>query len=126
MATMSFARSATFKVPRLPAVARLVSGLGTVGAGVLFLSALFLQSHPLGIAAIVALALSLVGIAVTQGWAAYVLFSTGGWVTLGGRRTSRSEQPARFVTWVTLHGLFAATYGAAAGFLIWIAISYGH
>ncbi|HEY2660000.1 MAG TPA: hypothetical protein VGI79_09785 [Caulobacteraceae bacterium] len=122
---MSFTRSATLNFLRIRVVAGLVSGLGGLFAGMLFLSALFLHSHVLGIAALVALAFGLLGIAVTQGWRAYLLFNPGSWTTLGGRPTSRSEQPARFVTWVTLHGLLAATYSTAAGYMIWIAIFPG-
>jgi hypothetical protein len=123
---MSFTRSAALNFLRVGVVAGLVSGFGALVAGMLFLAGLFLRSHALFIAALVALAVGLFGLAVMQGWRAYLLFNMGSWRTLGGRPTSRNEQPARFVTWVTLHGLLAATYGTAAGFMIWTAIFSSH
>jgi len=123
---MSFTRPATLNFLRIGVAAGFMSGLGALIAGTLFLAALFLRSHVLVIAALVALAFGLLGLAVMQGWRAYLLFNTGSWRTLGGRLTSRSEQPARFVTWVSLHGLLAATYSTAAGFMIWIAIFSSH
>ena len=123
---MSFTRSATSNFLRITVVAGVVSGLGGLFAGILFLSALSLHSHVLGVAALFALASSLLGISVTQGWRTHLLFNTGSWTTLDGRPTSRREQPARFVTWVTLHSLLAATSGTVAVFVIWIAISSDH
>jgi hypothetical protein len=126
MAAMSLSRSPTSSLLRIRVAAALASGLGVPFAGILFLSALFSHSHLLGTAALVALALSLLGFAVIQGWQAYLLFETGSWTTLGGQPTSRTEQPARFVTWVALHGLFATTHCVVATFIVWIAISSGH
>jgi hypothetical protein len=123
MAAMSRTRSARSSVLLIGAVAGIASGLGALLAGMLFLSALFSQSHVLGRAALVALAIGLLGSAVARGSQAYLLSETGSWTTLGGRPASRSEQPAWFVTWVTLHGLLATTYGVAAAFMVWIAIS---
>jgi hypothetical protein len=126
MAAMSFTRSAASSFLRMRAVAGLASGLGVLLAGVLFLSALFSHSRVLGMAALVALAVSLLSVAVIEGWRAHRLLETERWMTFGGRPTSRSEQPAKFVTWVTLHGLLATAYGAAAAFMIWIAFFSGH
>ncbi len=123
---MTFTRSPTLRFLRIRVVSGLASGVGALSAGALFLAALFLHSHAVGIAALVALAVSLLALAVTEAGRAFLLFDTGRWTTLGGRPTSRVEQPARFATWVTLHGLFATIYGVAAGFMIWIAISSGH
>lgn len=123
MAAMSFTRSPTLVFLRIRVVAGLASGVGALAAGTLFLGAVFLHSRAVGIAALVALAISLLALAVTEGWRAFLLFDTGRWTTLGGRPTSRSEHPAMFATWVTVHGLFAAINSGAAGYMIWIAIS---
>jgi hypothetical protein len=126
MTAMSFARSATLSFLRIRVIAGLASGLGALSAGVLCLSALFLRSHALGKAAIIALAVSLLGLAVIEGWRSWILFESGNWRTLGGRLTSRSEQPAWFVTWVSVYGLLGVTYSAAAAFMIWSAVVSGY
>ena len=122
---MSLTRTAESNCLRIRVVAGLMSGLGAVLAAILCLSATFLHSGVLGTAALGALASALLGMAVTEGSRAFLLFHSGKWMTIGGRSASRSEKPARFATWVTLHGLFALTYSAGAGFMIWIAISPG-
>lgn len=122
---MGFTRSARSSFLRVRVVAGLASGLGLLFAIVLFLSALFLHSHVLGMAALVALAIALLGLAVTKGSWAYLLAETGSWTTLGGRPTSRSEEPGWFVTWVILLGLLAGTESALAAFMVRIAISSG-
>jgi hypothetical protein len=126
MFAMTFTPSAASSFLRIRVIAGLGSGMAALFAGVFFVSALFSHWHVLVIAALVALAISLLSIAVTQGMAGYLLFKMGSWTTLGGRPTSRSEQPARFPTWITFHGLLAAVNCAAAAVMIWIAISWGH
>jgi hypothetical protein len=123
---MSITRSAASRLLRIRVAAGLASGAGALLAGVLFLGALFSHSRVVGMAALVALAVSLLSIGVIEAWRAHSLFETGRWTTLGGRPTSRSEQPTRFVTWVTLHGLLATTYSAAAALMIWIAFFSRH
>lgn len=110
MAAMSSTRSATSSFLGIRVVAGLASRPGVLSAGMLFLSALFSHSHLLGMAALVALAVSLLSLALIEGWRAHFLFKAGTRMTLGGRPTSRSEQPARFVTWVTLYGLTAVPH----------------
>lgn len=122
---MTFTRSATSSFLRIRVAAGLASGLGFLFAVVLFLTALFSHNRLFGTAALVALAASQVGLAVTWGSRTYLLFETGSWTTLGGRSTSRSEAPGRFVIWVTLHGLFVAIYSALAAFVLWVAIDHG-
>jgi len=119
MPTMSFTRSVTMNLVRVFLVASTVSVLGVILAGVLFLAALFSHRREFATAAVIALIASLVGNATIAGWRAYVLFTSGSWTTLDGRRASREEQPTKFATWLTLHGLFAAVWSAAAGFLTW-------
>ncbi len=123
---MTLTRSATSSFVRILVAAGLAGALGFLFAVVLFLSALFSHSHVLGMGGLVALAVALLGHGVTQGSRAYLLFEAGSWKTLGGRPTSRSERPRRFVAWVTLHALGAVIHSALAAFMIWIAISSGH
>ncbi len=107
-------------------VAAVAVVLGGLLSGLLFLVALFSHNHLIGKAAIFALASGVLGIGVTQGFQAYVLAQGGTWSTLDGQIASRSEKPKRFVTWLAIHSLFAAIYGALAAFLIWIAVFSVH
>jgi hypothetical protein len=104
---------------RVYLAASTVSLLGLILAGALFLGALFSQRHELATAGEIALIASISGNAMLCGWRSYVLFKSGSWTTLDGRRTSREEQPTKFATWLTLHLVFAAVWSAAASFLAW-------
>jgi hypothetical protein len=123
---MSVTRSATSNFPHVHMLAALAAGLGGPFAGILFLIALFSHSHLFGRAAVFALATSVLGVAVLLSCSAYRLFLTESWSTLTGQRMTRGEQPAQFARWLALHGLLAAIHGAAAAWLMWIAIVVIH
>jgi hypothetical protein len=104
---------------RVRLIASAISVFGALLAGVLFLAALFSRSHVLGTAALVALITSLFANAVIGAWRTYVLARTGRWTTFYGRPTSRSDQPARYWTWLALHALIAVVWCTPAAFLTW-------
>jgi hypothetical protein len=126
MAAMSITRSPVSTSLRIRAIVGLASGVGLLFTGVLFLSALFAHIRVLGTAAMVALALSLICIAVFRGWQAHLLFEPGSRTPLDVRPASRRDVPVRRAAWVVVQGLFAAIYALAAVLIIWIAFFSGH
>jgi hypothetical protein len=123
---MNIIRSPKSTSLRIRVVVGVVSGVGLLFTGMLFLGALFSHSRLLGTAAMIALALGLTCIAVFRGWQACLFFQTGGRSGLHGQQASRRDPPVQRTAWVVLQGLFAAIYAMAAGLIIWIACFSGH
>jgi len=126
MAAMNITRSPLSTSLRIRALVGLASGAGLLFTGVLFLSALFTHIRVLGTAAMVALALSLICIAVFRGWQAYLHFDPGSRTPLDDRQASGRDVPVRRAAWVVVQGLFAAIYALAAVVIIWMAFFSGH
>jgi hypothetical protein len=97
--------------------------LGGVLAGILFLAALFSRQPILGRAAVVALSVSIFGLALAQAWRVWWLRRSGSWRGLSGERISRDQQPRQFRVWLTTHLLLVAIHLAWAALLMWIAFA---
>jgi hypothetical protein len=119
---MTLTRSATMTLTRVFLAASIVGVLGAILAGAFFLVALFSHRGEFATAALIALIASQLCMATTYGVRTYLLFSSGRWTALSGGRTSREEQPRKFVTWLILTGAVTVVWIAAAGFLTWTAL----